>query len=132
MAIKTRIAAIITSGKKVLFVKGRNYNDLWTPGGKAEIGESDEDCLRRELKEELNVELVSMNFYKKYLTKSPYNDYMVETRLYQAKIKGNLKPGMEITEFIWLGRDDFEKKRYSTIPVNQEKIIPDLIKSGII
>lgn len=53
-------AAIIRDGKKVLIARrGPNMKmaGLWEfPGGKVEIGESPEECLKRELIEELSIE----------------------------------------------------------------------------
>jgi 8-oxo-dGTP diphosphatase len=53
-------AGILTRGHQLLICQRRS-NDLhplqWEfPGGKANAAESDEDCLRRELREELQVE----------------------------------------------------------------------------
>ncbi len=44
---KTRIAGIIIQNRKLLLLKGKGYEELWTPGGKLEDGESDEKCLER-------------------------------------------------------------------------------------
>ena len=64
METKTRIAAVIIEGGKLLMLRGKGYKELWTPGGKIEIGESEEDCLKRELKEEISVEISSLSFFK--------------------------------------------------------------------
>ena len=53
---KTRIAGIIIKDGKLLLVKGKGYEELWTPGGKIDENETDEECLKRELK---NLSLVT-------------------------------------------------------------------------
>ena len=54
------VAAIIKKGNKVLATK-RGYGDLidkWEfPGGKIESGETPEEALKREIKEEMEVEI---------------------------------------------------------------------------
>ena len=55
-------AAIIESGNKILIAKRKSEDDifggLWEfPGGKIEAGETPEECMARELKEELEIEV---------------------------------------------------------------------------
>jgi 8-oxo-dGTP diphosphatase len=121
-----RIAAIIIKNKKILYLKG-DGPELWTPGGKPEQGETDEECLRRELHEEINAELQSMKFFKTY----EYDSYfhpgrMVEERVYFATIIGNLTSLAEIHELIWISKDEYRK--YKIIPLNTPLIL-DLIKN---
>ena len=55
------VAAIITDGEQRIFATQRGYGefkDMWEfPGGKVEAGESREDALRREIREELDTEI---------------------------------------------------------------------------
>jgi 8-oxo-dGTP diphosphatase len=130
--LRTRIAGIIIRDGKLLLVKGKGYEHLWTPGGKIEEGETDEKCLKRELKEEIGVELVEAKFFKEYPGVSFYNPKMELTqRIYITKVKGEIKPDMEIEDFVWLSKEDFYNKKYLQLPIHEEKIIPDLIKENI-
>ncbi|MFA7191999.1 MAG: NUDIX domain-containing protein [Candidatus Paceibacterota bacterium] len=132
MKTKTRIAGIIIRDNKILLLIGRGYSNLWTPGGRLEDGESDIDCLRRELKEEINVDLVSSKFFKEYKTSSFYNpEKELIERVYICEVKGEIKPDAEIESFVWFSKDDFENKKFPMITHTQEDLIPDLITSGI-
>lgn len=133
MQTRTRLAAIVIKDKKLLLVKGhKKYNEFWTPGGKPEEGESDTETLSRELKEELDVELVDSSFFKEYICDSPYiPNTRTITKTYITKIRGELRPGMEIVSYVWISRKDFENKKYPLIDVTEKYIIPDLIKENI-
>ena len=133
MKIRHRVAAIIIQANKVLLVKGKGYPELWTPGGKMDEGETEKETLRRELKEEVDLDLQTNTFFKEYFLKSPYNlDYMTKTRCFLAKVKGKPKPGHEIEKVVWYGKEDFENKRYKMLEENEKGLIPDLIKEGLL
>jgi len=65
LAIKVT-AAVIERGGKVLIArrkKGDRFEGRWEfPGGKIEAGESPEECLRRELREEMGIEVEAGEF----------------------------------------------------------------------
>lgn len=132
MKPRIRIVGIIIQDGKLLMLKGRGHKELWTPGGHLEMGESEEECLERELKEEIGVNLVESKFFKEYPGYSFYNPELVlNQRVYVAKIIGTIKPDAEIEDFVWITKDDFKTKKYSMITDIQDKVIPDLIKVGI-
>lgn len=131
METKTRIASLIVEDGKLLMLKGKGYKELWTPGGKIDIGESEEECLRRELREEIGVEISSLSFFKEYSGKSFYkSNQITNQKIYIVSISGEIKPDAEIESFVWLTREDFDKKIFPMIPITEEKIIPDLIEEG--
>ena len=133
MNIRHRVAAVIIRDNKILLVKGKGWQELWTPGGKIEEEEGEEDTLRRELKEELELSLSSMKFFKKYFMENPYSKgNMTETKCFLVKVKGEPKPDQEIESFIGYSLKDFKSKKYKMIEENEKGLIPDLIKEKLL
>jgi|SRR3989344_2024877 len=132
MKPRIRIAGIIIQDGKLLLLVGKGYSELWTPGGKRNEGESDEDCLRRELKEEISVDLIESKFFKEYSGSSFYHpEKKTIGRYYIVKIKGKIKANAEIKNIVWFTKEDFENKKFPMISHTQNELIPDLIKEGI-
>lgn len=79
--MKDVTAAIIYKNKKVLIARrapGEQHEGGWEfPGGKVEIGESPEACLKRELFEEFGIE----TSIKQFVTESVYEYASGEIRL---------------------------------------------------
>jgi len=133
MEQKIRIAAIIIKDNKLLLVKGADkYKEYWTPGGKLEPGETEIECLKRELMEELNLTLMSHNFFREYRTKTAYQENgMTQNKVYIVEVSGNPNPSREITNYVWMSKNDFQNDKYPLLSATKDKVIPDLIKEGI-
>lgn len=132
MITKTRVAAAIIQDGKLLMLKWHGYDELWTPWGKMDEWESNEECLARELKEELGIDLISAIFFKTYSWPSFYHpENTTVQHIYVATIQWNIIPDAEIESYIWLTKDDFINKLFPMIPITQEEIIPDLITANI-
>lgn len=132
MKERLRVVAIVVQDHRILLLKGSDqYKEYWTPGGKREEGESDLDCLTRELDEEINVKITSAKFFKEYVANSPYEvDVLSRSRVYIVDISGEIKAAKEIKGYAWMSKKEFEEQKYPLIPTTREKIIPDLIKAG--
>lgn len=56
-------ALIFNRGGEVLMLRTHKWSNLWgIPGGKTKFGESSTDALRREVKEETNLEISNIRF----------------------------------------------------------------------
>lgn len=121
---------IINDDNDVFLVKRssntHHFPNSWSfPGGKIDENEDKEDALRREIKEELNVEISEMRFFKSY-------DYSLDGKLihasyYIGKIKG--KPEInakEISDAKWFKIDsDLLDLNWA---FNQREIMADFLK----
>jgi len=89
------VAAVIEQGGRFLLARrpeGGPYGSLWEfPGGKVEPGETPEEALQRELKEELGIEVE----IKEHLLSFPFRSshLNVDFIVYRAHLKkGHLQP----------------------------------------
>jgi 8-oxo-dGTP pyrophosphatase MutT (NUDIX family) len=136
MAYFNKIGLLLLSDDQAKFLvceKNNFTSDLIMPGGQVDDGENDEECLVREIKEELDADtdktsLVFINEYVDVADGDPSKD--VSIKLYLGKIVGEPKPSAEIIKFHWLGKDDISHPRLS--PIIKNKILPDLIAKNIL
>ncbi len=127
-----KAGALVIKDKKLMIVKPHGKPFFINPGGKYETGESAEDCLKRELKEELKVKLNSCQHYNTYnITKAAHSGKSLSLELYHVTIKGDPQPSAEIERVEWLSVDDFESKKFNLAP-SFYIYVPDLIKDGIL
>ncbi len=109
MTIIDKVSWTHIKDRKVLFVRSKGKTAFYTPGGKREAGESDAQTLVREIKEELNVDLVPETIAYMETFKALADgkeDMMVEIKCYTAEHQGELKPSSEIDEMLWLASAD--------------------------
>jgi len=83
-------AALIRNEDKILIAqRGRNKRFGWKwefPGGKVRVHETPEDCLQREIKEELNLEIqIEKHFCTTY---HQYPDFNIELIAFWCSIVG--------------------------------------------
>lgn len=123
-----KVAAIIKSGDKFCVVRKRETDKFIIPGGRIEHNETDEETLKRELFEELNVTLKNYRWFDVFNGLSVFENEPLEIRVYHTEIEGEPTPNSEIVELAWIGGN-------YDIPVGRmlsNLIIPAMIKEGIV
>ena len=117
-------------GRILLCRKKRSTSLLILPGGKLEPGETAEECLRRECREELGVELADLWRLGDYESPAAGEENrIVRIQLFAGDIHGNPVPQAEIGELVWFSlHDDFVLLAPSLREVN----LPDLRRRGIV
>lgn len=105
-----KLAWILLDNKRVLMTRSYGKDQYYLPGGKREKGESDQQALIREIKEELNVDLLpdSLQLVETFQAQAhgKAEGVMVIMRCYQAQYQGELSASAEIEEIRWLTTKD--------------------------
>src|SRR3990172_12417866 len=105
MNIIRKVALAVFKDKKMLQVRTSQQEKVfYTLGGKIEAGESDVECLKREVKEEIGCDLEegSLKFLKEFEDIAHgKKDTLLNVRMYEGKLKGEPKPSSEVVEIGW-------------------------------
>ncbi len=126
-----KIGAMIISDRKLLVVRKRGKNEFIIPGGKHEKSETSEECLKRELKEELQIDLISSEFFSRYEGAAHFEKALLVMDLYFVKFKGDIKVDSEIKEFLWIDRN-YKDNGVSLAGALEFYIVPKLTVMGLI
>ena len=125
-AIKVSMGIMLDSEGKILIAQRnlqKNFGGMWEfPGGKQEVGESPEDALIRELKEELSIDVEVLQSFPPY----DYRDESIEVSFYpiQCKIVGGKIVNNEHEEVKFISIDDINN--FDFAPPDYETV--DLVK----
>ena len=105
-----KLAWLYIRDGKLLSARSKNKDLFYIPGGKREKGESDEQALIREIKEEISVDLVASSIKYAETFKAQADgkdsDTIVKLTCYFADYQGELSPDAEIDEIDFIGYKD--------------------------
>ena len=121
-ALRRTIRGLVIHDRKVLLVTGHSADFYWTPGGGVEPGESPEATLRREIREELGVEVRTLSWYAQHT----YNHQQVES--YLIEVEGEVTTGNEITGTAWFST----KSSIKTSDGFKKSVLPQLVADDLI
>jgi A/G-specific adenine glycosylase len=122
-------AAVIRNGKKLLITQRPEkglLGGLWEfPGGKKEPGESLEQCLEREIREEMNIEIkVGERFIQ---VRHAYTHFRITLHCFFCrKLKGRISR-IGVKDFRWVHPEELERFPF---PRADQKVIEYLIKES--
>lgn len=128
--IKVVGGIIIDRNNKVLCAlrkKEKSLGNMWEfPGGKIEIGETDEEALQRELKEEMDIKIEDISFYDE--VKKEYEEFIINLKCYKCKIGDEEKYILkDHSAVIWLDRENLDSLVW--VPTDYP-IVKELINEG--
>ena len=126
-----KVALIYVKDGKVLTTLSKGKDIYYMPGGKREPGESDNETLIREIKEELSVDIIedTIKFYGTFEAQAAgkAEGILVTMTCYMAEFIGKLCPAAEIDKFDWLNCKDIDR-----VSIVDKLIFKDLHDKGYI
>lgn len=122
--------ALIKKGKKILLLKRKKYpfKNYWSlPGGHLEFKETAIDCIKREVKEETNLDF-SPRFYKYQDEIIPKINWHAIVLFFRGSFRGKLKPQKsEVKEIKWFSKSEIKNLK---IAFYHKEIIKEFLKKS--
>ena len=120
-------AAVIFNQGNILISQrddSSHLSGLWEfPGGKREDNESFEECVRREIQEELNVEVAVENLFE--AVEYEYAEKIVLLKFYRCQYVGGEPKALGCRQFQWVSPSNLPSY---TFPPANETVIQKLIQ----
>ncbi len=103
------VKALIEKDGKYLLIKSKNYeDDCWeVPGGRLDDGESFEECLIREVMEEVGLKVDIVRELNSWEVEVSSRDMLLKGRTYfYSYVSGEVVLSDEQIEYEWVDRDE--------------------------
>ena len=123
----TKVALICLKDKKLLIVHKKIIDMYISPGGKIKDKESDYNCLKREINEELNCNIQNIKYWDIFKDKIYETNEPLELICYFWDLYGKIKlnPNDNIDGYLWINRNYDKSLKLANLL--KHKIIPNLM-----
>lgn len=115
-------AAVVDQGRLLLVSKRAAPDVYYLPGGKPEPGESPLACLRREVREELSVELRALVPFARLRAPAALEPRQMHMTVFLAKLAGAPVRAAEIASIAWWPAE----RDIELAPAVRDVVIPQL------
>jgi len=104
-----------------------------TLGGKIEPGESDLECLKREVKEEIGCDIKNPVYFDTFAGKTYDNTKSIHMKCYFVELTGEFKinPADSIDHYRWIDKN-YKSEGVLAAPLLEQQVIPALIKKELL
>lgn len=127
-----KIAAVVIKDNKFLMVRKKG-KDIWTSlGGRIEEGETEEQCLLREIEEEASCSAKIIKKLGNFSEKACFDDAMLLLSTYLVELEGEIDcKDPELEEIKFFGKNFKEQGINPSLTITKQ-IIPYCIKEGLL
>ena len=123
-------AAVVVERRLLLMSKRAAPEVFYLPGGKPDQGESELDCLRREIAEELSVGIVQPRLWTSVTSPAALERCPMEMTVYRAELDGEPKAASEVAALAWYA--DAGSFEGSLAPAIEHDVVPRLRTAGLL
>lgn len=109
---------ILNESNNLLVVRQSELEDYEVPGGRIDLGESIEDAMKRELFEELNIEIKNFNYKieNNFQAMNPNEKiqhlyFIVSLKLNKEDVE-KISTSNEVTEMVWIDSGNYQNYKY--------------------
>jgi len=127
--IRIAAAVILDERGHTLLVRKRGTEAFMQAGGKIESDEAPLDALRRELKEELQIELgpEAPNYLGRFSAPAANEaGHIVEAEVFLLRLDQSVQPAAELEEIRWI--DPKAVPAMTLAPLTRDYLLPSLVK----
>lgn len=124
-----KAAALIIRDKKLLLVRTMGRPWFYAVGGKVEPGETDIQCLHREVEEEIGCHVTSERFYQTFRGPNTEGTKSMVMPSFFVTLDQEPRACSEIEELLWV---DSKTEADIIGSMGRDHIIPSLKKDGLI
>lgn len=127
-----KIAAMVILDNKFIMVR-KFGKDTWTSlGGRIEEGETESECLLREIKEEVNCNAKILRKLGDFEDKAAFDDAIIRLSVYLAYLIGDPEIiDNELEEFAFIGKN-WEEEGIKLTKIMTEQVIPYMIREKLL
>lgn len=127
--LKIATACLLDGAGRILVVRKRGTRMFMLPGGKLDAGETPLQALRRELHEELELQmedsqLQSLGHFQSRAANEP--DHWVEANVFVGRLAGEVQVQAEIEALDWL--ELYAQHQEHLAPLLREQVLPALLR----
>jgi len=128
-----KVAALVVKRKKLLMVRKSKKDPFINLGGKKEKGESNLECLLREVNEELCCSAKNIRYFHTYEGLTHDGKKTVRIACYLCDLDGRprVNPDDAINSFAWIPAN-YKGLGIKIAPTTEKYIIPALVKKGLL
>lgn len=127
-----KIGLLCILDKKLLIVHKKKLDQYITLGGKIESGETDEECLEREVKEEIGCKIKEVTYFATFKRISP-DGTSLNQKCYLGQLEGipTINSNDSIDGYTWIDRN-WKEQNLKLAPMLEYQIIPKLISLDLL
>lgn len=130
MADLVKVVALFIQDGKLLVGRNINRDLFYGIGGKREQGESNLECLIREVEEEIGCKVTKHTYFNTFVGPNFDKTFIIEMPCYLVELEGEPTPNNEVVELRWVSAQTYKTEPLASMLM--DSICPALVAKGLL